>query len=160
MTQANQMQQDRLPASFDIGPASQADGLTNGETVFAEEVAELLAKLGTTNLELTVYQVDVRGLRADEVRALSRDLAGPLSIYRHVGANRFLLLAANGGLGKGSALEPLRRLGQNVRQLRGENPRGKVYLDVREVRRWSAEIDEARYLLYELSSRAPIRIEF
>ena len=160
MNQTDRLPPAHPPANFDIGPSRRADGLTNGESAFADDVGELLDKLGTANLEMTVYQVDVHGLRSDEVRALSRDLAGPLSLYRHVGANRFLLLATSAGHGMGASLGPLRRLGQNVRQLLADHPRPKVHLEVREVKRWSSEIDQARYLLYELSSRAPSRIEF
>jgi hypothetical protein len=160
MTQMERFSPVRLPAGFDVGPSSGADGLSNGEGAFADDVAGLLAKLGVANLELTVYQVDVHGLRSDEVRALSRDLAGPLSLYRHVGANRFLLLATSAGLGKGASLGPLRRLGQNVRQLLSDHPRPKVYLEVRDIKRWSSEVEDARYLLYELGARAPKRIEF
>jgi hypothetical protein len=148
------------PASFDTGPVSTADGLTNGEAAFAEDVDELLSKLASTILEITVYQVDVHGLRSDEVHALSIDLAGPLSLYRHVGANRFLLLATSTGPETCVSLEPLRRLGLNVRKLLAQHPRSQVHLDVREVKRWSNEIESARYLLYELSSRAPNRVEF
>lgn len=148
------------PATFDIGPGYGADGLTNGEAAFAEEADDLMSQLGTEILEVTIYQVDVHGLRSDEVHDLSRELAGPLSLYRHVGANRFLLLATSTGPESGAALEPLRRLGLNVRQLLAEYPRSRVHLDVREVKRWSAEIDQVRYLLYELASSAPHRIDF
>jgi hypothetical protein len=120
----------------------------------AADIELLLDRLGAANMELLLYQVDLFGLTAGEARSIARDTAGPASLWRQVGAGRFVMLFLAGGPGDDHVF-PMQRLTRDVEAVAAEPGMAEVFAEVRELRRWSHDLVHPRYLLYELASRPP-----
>jgi|GEM_PF-5521475 len=120
---------------------------------FAAEVEEMLARLGSANVELRLYQVDLEGLRPGAARTIAKDMAGPAALWRQTGTNRYLMLFTGAESSGGSY--PLARLVRNMEVVAREPGLRGISAEVRDVRRWSHDIVSADYLLYELAAKKP-----
>jgi hypothetical protein len=121
---------------------------------FAEEIELLLRRLGSINIELLLYQIELFGLTAREARIIARETAGPAASWRQTGSGRFVMLFLAGGPGDDHVF-PMQRLTRDVEAVAAEPGMAEVFAEVRELRRWSHDLVHPRYLLYELASRPP-----
>jgi len=120
---------------------------------FSLEIDEMLARIGSTNVELRLYQVELEGLLPGAARTVAKDMAGPSALWRQTGACRYLMLFI-GTDGAGNS-NPLARLVRNLEVLVQEPGLRGVSAEVRQLQRWSHDVVGADYLLYELAAKVP-----
>ncbi|HZD51537.1 MAG TPA: hypothetical protein VE175_00690, partial [Woeseiaceae bacterium] len=113
---------------------------------FAEEIELLLRRLGSINIELLLYQIELFGLTAREARIIARETAGPAASWRQTGSGRFVMLFLAGGPGGGHVF-PIQRLSRAIERAGIVAGRADVFAQVRELRCWSHDVVQPRYLL-------------